>query len=63
MKHYMKWMATAIVAGTVALVNVKVVLDANRTTWWKQHWKPSAKTREVDRKVTIMDRESSIMNT
>ena len=31
MKHYMKWMATAIVAGAVALVNVKVVLDANRT--------------------------------
>ncbi len=31
MKHFMKWMATAIVAGTVALVNVKVVLDANRT--------------------------------
>ena len=31
MKHYMKWMAAAIVAGAVALVNVKVVLDANRT--------------------------------
>lgn len=31
MKHYMKWMAAAIVVGAVALVNVKVVLDANRT--------------------------------
>ena len=31
MKHFMKWMAAAIVVGAVALVNVKVVLDANRT--------------------------------
>lgn len=31
MRHFVKWMAVVIVVGAVALVNVKVVLDANRT--------------------------------